>query len=184
MIQSSMSDVDALKVIDETLAKIDNQETRDRILKFVWNKYASPQSNPHIPKEKTIKRSRKITKKRKDGAKPNHKVSLVKELNLKPDGKKSFKDFVQEKAPESNYEKCVVAVYYLQIEIGLEGITPNHVLTCFKNVNWRLPNDLYLNLARTSSAKAWLDTSDMMNIKITPGGENIVNYDLPKKLKI
>lgn len=184
MLKSLVSEIDAIKIIDETLAKVDNQETRDRILNWAWDKYASPKSNPDVLIEKTIKNNPKIPKKRKGGKKSNHTVSQVKDLNLKPDGKKSFKDFVQNKAPESISEKCAIAVYYLKNEIGLEEVTPNHVFTCFKNVNWRPPSDLYLSLAYTSSEKAWLDTSDMMNIQMTPNGDNTVEFDLPKKQKI
>lgn len=179
MLQSLVSEIDAIKVIDETLAKVDDQAMRDRILRWAWDKYASSQAL----EEKTIQSSRKIKRKPKGGVKFKPTISLVKDLDLNPDGKKSFRSFAQEKAPKSGFEKCVVAIYYLHDELGLDGVTSDHVFTCFKDAGWRVPSDLYNVLVATSSRKGWLDTSDMMNIKVTHRGENLIEQDLPRTKK-
>jgi hypothetical protein len=115
------------------------------------------------------------------GPKTRKKMLIVKDLNLSMSDKKSFKDFVNEKKPLSNQEKCTVALYYLQNEIEVENVTVNHIYTCYKNVNWRtvdLRNILFL----TASRKGWVNTSDTENITITIHGEALVEHDLPHKL--
>jgi hypothetical protein len=181
MLQSSVSEIDVIKLIDETLSKVDNQAMRDRILRWAWDKYASSQSptQPIHPIEETLKRSPQTKKKPKSGAKSKPSFSLVKDLDLNPDGKKSFRSFAKEKTPKSGFEKCVVAIYYLHNELGLDCITSDYVFTCFKDAGWRVPSDMYNVLAVTSSRKGWLDTSDMMNINVTPRGENLIEHDLP-----
>lgn len=106
--------------------------------------------------------------------------SLVRDLNLKPKGKDSFDKLAGQKKPTSNQHKCVVAVYYLRHEIGVPSITVDHVYTCFKHMQWRVPSSLGNTLAYVASVHGWLDTSNMADIKITTIGENLVEHDLPR----
>jgi hypothetical protein len=100
---------------------------------------------------------------------------------LNPGGVKSFKDFADEKLPTNGYEQCLVASYYLIDVLDIKNVTHNHVYTCFKQVNWKTPPYMYDKLITTAHEKGWLDTSDLMNVKLTPHGSNYVEYDLPKK---
>jgi len=115
------------------------------------------------------------------GGRKTPAVSAVKDLNLRPNGKQSFVDFVADKEPSTNYERCLVSVYYLSEVLGLDEVGANHVYTCFKaHKNWRNPADLRNTLAKTASRKNWLDTSNMEAIKLTPQGMNAVEHDLPR----
>jgi hypothetical protein len=49
---------------------------------------------------------------------------LVKDLSMRPKGKKAFVDFAAEKAPSNHYEKQVVAVYWLAKIAGLKRESP------------------------------------------------------------
>jgi hypothetical protein len=104
-------------------------------------------------------------------------------LNLRPSGKQAFAAFATEKAPQSNPEKCLVSAYWLQHKAKLTGITASHIYTCFKEANWKVPNDLINALQVTKSTKGWLETSDMDAITVTIAGENHVEHDLPKTKK-
>lgn len=106
-------------------------------------------------------------------------LSIDKDLNLKPKGKKAIDDFITGKSPSSLLEKVAVCVYYLQRELNIKDIGYNHVFTCFKHLNWRLPSDLP-NTMQQAGTKGWLDTSNSMDLKITTHGENLVEHDLPK----
>ena len=110
-------------------------------------------------------------------------MSLVKDLNLRPTGKKSLRDFYAEKSPSSQQKQIAVFVYYLQHELQLEGITSNHVFTCFKNVEARPPKDLPQIIRNTAAKEAWVDSSDTTSITITNHGENFVEHDLPESKK-
>ena len=59
----------------------------------------------------------------------------------------------------------------------------NHVYTCYRDMNWRLPGDMANSLQLTTNRKRYLDTADMNNIGLTSKGINHVEQDLPPKKK-
>jgi hypothetical protein len=107
---------------------------------------------------------------------------MDKSLNLTPSGKPSATDFATEKTPSNNYQKAVVAVYYLRETIGLSAVTVPGVFTFFKAVGWPAPTDLRNTLQKAGS-EGWLDTADGDDIKLTSMGENLVEHSLPAKPK-
>lgn len=106
------------------------------------------------------------------------------DLNLKPDGKKSLKDFCGEKKPATNEERFAVIIYYLQNTLGLTGITRDHVHTGFKDIGAKSPLDIDAGLRMAASRKGWLDTSNSGDIRVTVAGENLVEHDLPSKAEV
>lgn len=182
---SPVSEIDAIVALDNALSQLDDPSVRDRVLKWAWDKYSSKplfsmEPPPAISKPVRTKNTNK--KNAKGSAKTKSSPSIVKDLNLNPEGKKSFKDFIQDKQPTTNQQKCTVSLYYLRFELGIDSITINHVFTCYKTANWRVA-DLYNVLVLTASRKGWVDTSNMENIGITTHGENLVEHDLPHKAK-
>lgn len=187
---SPISEIDAIKTIDDALSELQDPAVRDRVLQWAWDKFASKEKfQMHQVDMKPLKKEAKQTrkpksaKKSKNASKSNSGPTIIKELNLNPSGKQSFKSFAEDKLPSANNEKCVVSVYYLLNELELDNISVNHIFTCYKNVGWRVPANLYNIVAVTASRNGWLDTSDMNNIKLTPHGGNLVEFDLPKKSK-
>lgn len=186
-----VSEIDALKAIDDMLSKISDSNTKDRILDWAFKKYSSmpkpvvndavedDENNIVVTKKKPKKKKAKT--KAKNKTKTSTSLSIVKDLNLKPSGKKSFKDFVDEKKPSSNQQKCVVSVYYLINKLKLSNIEINHIYTCYKDAGWRTPADLANTLQYTASVKGWLDTRHSADIKLTTHGDNLIEYDLPPK---
>lgn len=117
---------------------------------------------------------------RKAGSSPG----IVRDLSLRPKGKKAFADFAAEKAPKTHQEKQVVIVHWLRHEAGLtSGITPDHVNSCYLDAGWPRPNDLVNALHVTAARKGWLDTSTKDDITITTRGEDEVNHKLPRPAK-
>lgn len=180
------SEIEAIQTFDTVLSGLD-ELTRVRVLNWAWQKYGSPSGSPERIQEKAYalhnqKRGTavNVNSTNRKGT-PKSRPSIIKDLNLRPNGKKDFPSFVAEKQPTDNYEKCTVAVYYLNQELGLESVSVDHVFTCYKAVGWRLPASLQNALALTSHRKGWLDTSDFKNIKLTTHGENFVEHDLPHK---
>lgn len=141
-------------------------------------KSSSPASPEVIkPKTEKAKSSTKSTGKSKET------LVLLKELDLRPSGKKSFKDFYEEKKPGSASEFNTVAVYYLTDTLGMTGVTQNHIYTCYKEVTKRPPEAFNQSLRDTASKNGYIDTSDMSNIKLPLRGRNFVEHDLPKEKK-
>ena len=109
--------------------------------------------------------------------------TFVRDLDLRPKEKQSFKDFAATKSPESNHERSAVSVYWLTQIADVSGVTIDHVYTCYKEANWKVPPNLANSLAVTANKKGWLNTEDMQNLRVTVPGENLVEHDLPRKGK-
>lgn len=109
-------------------------------------------------------------------------LAVIKDLNLKKEGGTvSLRDFYSQKMPEVFSEQNAVFVYYLNRMKDIDGITPSHIFTCYKEVSARVPGAFYQSLLDTARKKGWIDTRDTNQIKITTVGENFVEHDLPKK---
>ncbi len=110
-------------------------------------------------------------------------AQIVKDLNLASvDGKPSFRDFFDEKKPETFVEFNAVSVYYLTKTRGLSEITPNHIYTCYKSAERKVPPSLRASLRETSRSRyGYIDASDMNNLKMSIHGENFVEHELPVK---
>jgi hypothetical protein len=110
--------------------------------------------------------------------------AIVKDLSLRPKGKKAWPDVAMEKAPRTHQEKQLLAVFWLTREAGMDsGITVDHVNTCYQGAKWPRPSDLTNALSVTAKKSGWLDTSDKSDIKLTVAGEDHVDHDLPPKPK-
>ena len=103
---------------------------------------------------------------------------------MRPSGKTSLVAFVEDKQPKYHNEKQTVILHWLTHEAGLaEGVTVDHVNTCYVEAKWARPADLENNLQVNANKKGWLDTSDMENIKLTTRGEDLVQHELPRGAK-
>ncbi len=110
--------------------------------------------------------------------------TIVKDLNLKKEGKApSLREFYAEKKPKEFAEQNAAFVYYLSKLKEIGSITPNHIYTCYKEVNTRIPGAFYQSLTDTARRQGWIDMSNSEDIRITTVGENFVEHDLPKKVK-
>ena len=178
------SEVQAMTDIQATLEKLSDAAARGRVLRWAADKYGvlsttSPPGAAGSPIPRSSRKNSGTQSKRKAARKQTLNPSLSKNLNLRPSGKPSFKEFAESKQPGTNLARCVVSVYYLKNVLDHEHVTVNDVYTCFKDRGWRVPADLRNTLQSAASHKAWLDTSDIENIQLVPGGENLVEYDLP-----
>ena len=120
--------------------------------------------------------------KRKGGAGKGKSVSLDKELSLRPKGKKSFQDFADEKKPATHDDKVTTAVYWLSKTAGHKA-TAEAVNSCYKGAGWKRPSDLRNAIAQVASKKAWIDTEDNRDLKVTNSGEDRVEHELPASTK-
>lgn len=114
-------------------------------------------------------------------ARPSGPPKLLPNLNLRPAGKNSLKQFVEEKRPETNEERIAVMIHYLQHSLGLTNLTRDHVYSCFKEIGVKSPTEIDAALRMTAHRKGWIDTSNSADLKVTISGENFVEHDLPRK---
>lgn len=91
-------------------------------------------------------------------------------------------EFAEEKQPRNHFEKQAVTIYWLAKTLEMQdGITIDHVNTCYVGAKWKRPANFENNLQLTATRKGWIDTSDGSNIQITVPGEDLVVHDLPVK---
>ncbi len=130
---------------------------------------------------RTGKKSAKKNGKAKEVGRRKESHSLVTDLDFATKGgKKSLQDFYSEKAPANAMERNAVFVYYLEKIAKVKNISVNHVYTCYKHVNEKVPGALRQSLLDTSSRKGWLDTGSMDNITVPTLGENLIEHELGK----
>lgn len=132
---------------------------------------------------KTLKRAGKFTtpSQRKKAKVASGPPKVLGDLNLRPDGKKSLIDFVNEKKPRTNEERFAVIIYYQQNTLKLSQISRDHIHTGFKALGIKSPLDIDAALRMAASRKGWIDTSDATSLKMKVAGENLVEHDLPGK---
>jgi hypothetical protein len=110
------------------------------------------------------------------------KTKVDSEVNLRPQGKKSFVDFIAEKKPSSNQDKFAVVVFYLEQIAQIPAVSLAHIGFVFRvTPGWREPANLDVAVRVAATRKATIDVSDANDIKTTPQGRNFVEHDLPEK---
>src|SRR5207302_1471273 len=99
---SAASELDVMRVIDDQLSKIEDPSTKLRILRWAWEKFGNgAQADGKASFHGTV--AAKQARAKNGGGPPKVKaLSIVKDLNLKPDGKPSFADTVKNKNPSSH----------------------------------------------------------------------------------
>jgi len=178
-----MSEIEAIKAISEALEALDTDE-RTRVLSWAQSKFgggaeANAAAMIQIPQAtagKSERRPQLATGKRPKKAKTV--ISMDKNLNLSPQGKRSAAQFAAEKAPSNVKQKGVVAIFYLREIITLSKVNVQAVFTFFKHVQWPVPADLR-NILHQAGTEGWLDTADGEDLKLTSMGENLVEHQLP-----
>lgn len=116
--------------------------------------------------------------------KARESYSFVKDLDLSDKSNtQSLRSFYEAKKPSNAMERNTVFVYYLEQIAGIGAITLNHIYSCYKNVEARIPAALRQSLADTAFHKGYVDTSSFESIKLATPGENFVEQDLPRANK-
>jgi hypothetical protein len=108
----------------------------------------------------------------------NAGLNLVPNLNFRPDGKRSLKEFVEAKKPDSDLETVLAAVYYMQHEMLQSKISPSHVMTVFKEVGKAIPADLRQTIRNVKKTRMWLNFADIEDIRTTTQGDNFVEHEM------
>jgi len=111
-------------------------------------------------------------------------MQLVRDLDLSQRGEvKGLKEFMEEKKPSTNVQRTTAFVYYLQICLEIDEITIDHIYTCYKTMNYRIPDNLQQNLSDTSSNRYGYINRKDGKYMISVRGSNLIEHDLPKRDK-
>lgn len=104
---------------------------------------------------------------------------IVKDLDLRPLGKQTLREFFLEKKPSDQQEQVTAIVYYLNRVLERSNVNANDIFSGFKEVGEPSPTDIVVIARNVETRKGWLDPADSNNIRITVAGQNFVEHDLP-----
>ncbi|WP_433535360.1 hypothetical protein ACQPZK_25410 [Micromonospora sp. CA-249363] len=136
---------------------------------------AEAEAQPEVEPAATGGRSRKAKKATTPRKATTRKTwAPDRHIDFWPEGKQSFKDFVEEKQPASLHQKNLLAVFWLEQVAELPAIGVSQVLAAYKALDWDEPSSPDVYLRKTASAEHWIDTRKSADIKTTPGGRNMV----------
>ena len=126
----------------------------------------------------TAKKAKTKKGSRSSSAEPH---PLVKDLDLS--GGSSgiiLRDFYAGFTATNAMQKNLIFAVYLRDHVGLDAISADHIYTCWRNVNERVPKHFNQSIRDAASKKGWLDTGDLSNITISTQGFNGTEHDIPK----
>jgi hypothetical protein len=106
-------------------------------------------------------------------------ITFLTELNLRPKGKESFKDFVANYNIKTSEELNLLIIYYLK-DVLNEKVTLSHIYTCLKDLGKKIPTHLKQVLINNKNKKNWINLADWDDIKFTTAGMNYIEHDLIK----
>jgi hypothetical protein len=110
----------------------------------------------------------------------NAGIELVPNLDFRPSGEPTLKEFVEGKNPKNDLEAALVAVYYMQHFMKVAKIGPSHVMTAFKEVGKAIPVDLKQTIRNIKKTKVWLNFTDIEDVRTTTQGDNFVDHEMGK----
>lgn len=126
-----------------------------------------------------------LTPARKRGTGPkrdyNAGIELIPDLNFRPDGKQTLREFFAEKGPKGDMEQVLVVTYYMQHQMNMQAVGLGHIRTAMKDVNKPLPADLRSTVRNMKKQKAWLNWSKPDSMQVTTIGENYVEHDIASR---
>lgn len=117
------------------------------------------------------------TPKKSKTAKPGKGFTRL-NLNLRPAGKVSLRDFVGQFDSPTKDELYLLSISYLIDHLHVKNITIDHIYTCLDELDERIPTHLRQVLTNTKNDKGWIDTSDFENLTTTIKGQNHLKHDM------
>lgn len=115
---------------------------------------------------------------RKTGNK--NQFTLDRQLNLRPEGNESLKDFSAKYQMDSSAKQILVIVFYLREILKLSTVNANHIYTGLDELNLGIPKSLHQIIVNTKGRDGWLDYSGMDDINLSVKGRNAIKFDLQK----
>ena len=139
----------------------------------------SPSTRKAAPTAKSD--SSESKKKSKSSSSQKFGFNLDKQLNLRPNGKESLRDFSAKYEMDSTPKQITVIVYYLKNILEINAVNGDHIYTGLDELGVRVPNSLKQIIINTKGRQyGWLDYESMNDISLSMQGRNAIKHDLRK----
>lgn len=109
-----------------------------------------------------------------------HSYKLVDAITKHPNIQ-SIKTFYEQFESLSNPECVTVFMYCLKKTLQVENVTADHIFTCYRLTNARVPKNLLQAIRDAKSKKFWVDHDNWEDLKINYMGEQAVEQDFARK---
>jgi hypothetical protein len=153
---------------NKRLTDLVNTETGPKQITAPNGEVPADDNSPKAAKPQQEKRKKRIKS-----------IAADRRLNLRPEGKQAFADFIGVMQPASNNERNVVSVYYLTEVLGQPSVSLAQIVSCYDDRDWRIPADVKNSLQQTASVQGWINTENSDEIVLEVKGRNHVKHDMP-----
>lgn len=146
-----------------------------------------PAASSHASKPAAASASTKKAKPKKsvtsagNSAKAKKVPGFAKDLDLSggTDGP-SLKEFYGRYDHKTNYERNLIFTYYLKQVISIDKVNLDHIFTCYRNVEHKIPKALEQSMRDTAKDKGWVDIDNLEDIDVPIAGINHLEHDMAK----
>lgn len=106
---------------------------------------------------------------------------MVKDLDLSGGADEpSLKEFFARYDHKTNFERNLIFTYYLKQVINIDKVTLDHIFTCYRKVEQKIPKALEQSMRDTAKDRGWVDIDDLENIGVPVAGINHLEHDMAK----
>ena len=153
------------------------EEGKKKVLEILNRPPQSESSS--TPSSKKAQSKKSIGSDTKKG-KNNRDLSIYKDLDLRPSGKESLKDFAGKYVAKTGPKRVVLVAYYLINTLGMESIDQKHIRTGMYELTGKVPSSIYQIIHNVKTRNKWLMYDNINTIKLSKQGEHFVDYDLDR----
>jgi hypothetical protein len=104
--------------------------------------------------------------------------SFLKDLDLKPSGRRSLEDLVAASHPKTQGEQVLASAYWCSHDVDISPVRIDHVFTCFRVMGWPLPSNLGNRISQTGTLKNWFTSTTSDEITLSAKGINFVEHTM------
>lgn len=121
--------------------------------------------------------------KKRQKRKTSKNATIIKDLDLSNRANKmSLREFYNKSNPRNDKERNLVFVYYVIKYAGVSKVTPDHIFSCYKDLEIRAPENIRQSIANTAY-QGLIDASDLEAITTSVRGDNLLELTLLKNSK-
>ncbi len=148
----------------------------------------NPKADHQMDQEKPPASKKKVKAKKPSAAnsfpsktKAKKAPGLVKDLDLSGGtDEPSLKEFFAGYDHKTNYERNLIFTYYLKQVINVDKVTLDHIFTCYRNVNQKIPKALEQSMRDTAKGRGWVDIDNLDDIGVPVAGINHLEHDMKR----
>lgn len=115
---------------------------------------------------------------KKATTKSSNDLTYLTDFDFRPTDNLSLKEFFAKYKPSSKMECNLIFIYYLQELRKIEGIEDDHIYSCYRHLNQKIPS-FPSTLRDTQARQGWI-IANIHDLKLTREGINHLEHEMAK----